>query len=256
MNPSNWNVFFDLHEVLVDIKKVPRCYEEHLASLLSKYGYSKEKIKNIHREAYKNWIVQFRKLTSFYETSDDSDLFMEKIVEADEEWRNIILKYIPKDDKDQFQEVLSTESLEYEAMLNCSCPITFPDTIPILNRLKSQNYNLYIASSATSYHIRGFIDRYNLSKTFDYIIGVDTVKAPKKGKSEIYFKKMVKITNSIPKYSIFIGDSEEEAFHAINFGMSFIMVDRYGKYSHLEDSNFPIVKDLNNVLKLVNKITG
>lgn len=256
MKASNWHIFFDLHEVLVDIKKVPKCYEEYLASIFSKYDYSIEKIKNIHKEAFQNWIVKFRKLTSFYEISNDSDLFMKKLKEADEKWENTILKYASKEDKDRFQKVLSADHLEYKAMLNCSWPIIFPDTIPVLKRLKSKNFNLHLASSASSSHIQGFVDRYNLNKVIDHIIGVDTVKAPKKGKSELYFNKMFEITNSDPKYSIFLGDSEEEVYHALNFDMFFIMVDRYGKHSDLEDSDFPIVSDLEDVPKLVDEITG
>jgi len=65
---------------------------------------------------------------------------------------------------------------------------------------------------------------------------------------------MLKITNSASKYSIFVGDSEEEAFHALNFDMTFIMVDRYGRYSNSKTSKFPIVKNLNGVLKTVKKM--
>ncbi|TXT61102.1 MAG: hypothetical protein BAJALOKI2v1_50070 [Promethearchaeota archaeon] len=256
MKTLEWNIFFDLHEVLIDLKKIPKCYDNYLINLFSKYGYSEDKIKSIHKEAGNRWITQFKKLNSTFNKTNDPDSFMDKKNEIDEEWISILLKYIPKKERGRVRKSLVSEIVEYRAMKNNNISLLFPETLPVLKILKSHNFRLFIASSASSYHIQGFIDKYELQGLFDAIIGVNTVRAPKKAQSNDYFKRMLKFTGSTPNYSIFVGDSEEEALHAQNVDMEFIMVDRKNSYSKNDEYAFAIIKNLYEIIPIIAKITG
>ena len=84
------------------------------------------------------------------------------------------------------------------------------------------------------------------------------MKAPKKAPGGWYFKKMLEITGADPKYSLFVGDSIEEANLAMAHGMKYVMVDRYWKPGNNDGKNlgFEIIDDLTQLLPILEPFTS
>ncbi len=113
---------------------------------------------------------------------------------------------------------------------------------------------MHIASSASSRHVKGAIVLHNLNDFFKGLIGYDTVRAPKKASSGIYFKNMLQIANADPSRSIFVGDSIEEANLANKFGMEYIMVWRDSPFKEPRNMEFRIIRNLTELLPIIKEI--
>jgi len=249
-----WNIFFDLHGPLVDVRKIIQNYEAYLITLLSPIGLSRRKIINLHRKALDRWLDKVNKISIDPKCEVDPNYFLTEMERIDREWELFILANIPKSKKIQVEAQIRTTNLEYNALAQGKVPVLFPEVhITLMELSQVSSLDLNIASSASSHHIRGVITLHNLEGFFKNLIGYDIVKAPKKGLSGIYYKKIIELTQATPLKTIFIGDSREEAEHSKKLGFKFVMVSREGKtFSDLKSNEyFDYVKKLDDIPVLV-----
>ncbi|MFX0052240.1 MAG: HAD family hydrolase [Candidatus Hodarchaeota archaeon] len=260
MNKHRIDLFFDLHGVLADLKAVSKNYDDYLARVLLPTGIKRQKISVIHRNAFLQWLEEINDLNKTVEDmAFDPIEFVKRYRIIDKRWENFILNYVPKHHRESVRPLLDTKRVEYEA-LSFGAPILYPEVLSVLEELKEiTNLRMYIASSASSQHVKGAIDLHNLKKYIQEAIGYDTVGAPKKAKGGAYFRNMLKFTNANPNTSIFVGDSMDEAELSLKFGMFFILVDRENRIELSERPKLPyeVVNGLNEILPLINSfITG
>ncbi|MFW9856008.1 MAG: HAD family hydrolase [Candidatus Thorarchaeota archaeon] len=220
------DVFFDFHEVLSDRYAVSQNYRIYLANVLDPVGISPEEAFQIHDKAYNIWIGKIISLPDKFDDDGDNEKFMARYRKIDEEWEHYILDHIPQNQRENIKPLLKTSTVEYQALAQGG-PILYSDVVPTLETLRTRlNLRLHVASSASSHHVKGGIDRHGIKDFFSTIVGYDTVRAPKRAKNTYYFEKLLEITDSIPQQSVFVGDSIEEAANSKAVGMHFIMVQR------------------------------
>ncbi|MFX0100849.1 MAG: HAD family hydrolase [Candidatus Hodarchaeota archaeon] len=256
MNPT-WHIFFDLHGVLAVLGEVGKNYANFIVKILEPVGISRKEAIDIHAKAHKIWIKAFREANNISTSDDyDPDAFMARIKELDTEWENFVLAFIPEGDRTKIKPMLETQKAEYSAMAGMNSNALYPEVKEVVQHLKDiRNVRMHVASSASSYHIKGTLDSQDLTRFFDTLIGFDTVKAPKKAPGGWYFKKMLEITGADPNHSFFVGDSMEEAQLAMEHGLKYVMVDRFnkpGKYD-VKDLNFEIIDDLSQLFPIIQR---
>lgn len=255
MTKSKWDIFFDLHGVLADVNAVNKNYGNYLERTLKPVGLSQDKVLDIHQKAFRGWLVPITRLFNDQkEGLFDSGVFMRNYRLIDCEWENFILDFVPLKHRKAIKPLLKTSLVEYEALARGPFPILFPEVSSVLRELVNVgNLRMHVASSASSRHVKGAVFLHNLNDIFRGLIGYDTVKAPKKASSGIYFKKMLQIVNANPKHSIFVGDSIEEAIFSRKLGMNFIMVqrERSSPKKRIKNSHFKIVSNLNEIIPII-----
>jgi phosphoglycolate phosphatase-like HAD superfamily hydrolase len=248
-----FDLFFDLHGVLADLEVVSKNYDDYLARVLLPTGIKRHEVSIIHRKAFTQWLEEINDLSKIVkENIFDPIEFVKKYRAIDKKWENFILKNVPKHHRESVRPLLDTKRVEYEALAN-GAPVLYPEVMSVLEELKEfTNLCMHIASSASSQHVKGAVDRHQLH-FFQEIIGYDTVKAPKKEKNGRYFKEILALTQANPKRAIFVGDSIEEAQLSLRFGMQFIMIDREGHINETERNNLPyrVVDNLTEILPLI-----
>jgi phosphoglycolate phosphatase-like HAD superfamily hydrolase len=253
LSKQRFDLFFDLHGVLADLEVVSKNYDDYLARVLLPTGIKRHEVSIIHRKAFTQWLEEINDLSKIVEENIfDPIEFVNKYRAIDKKWENFILKSVPKHHRESVGPLLDTKRVEYEA-LAYGAPVLYPEVLPVLEELKEiSNLHMHIASSASSQHVKGAVDRHQLH-FFQEIIGYDTVKAPKKGKNGRYFKEMLALTQTNPKRAIFVGDSIEEAQLSLRFGMHFIMLDRESHINKNERNNLPykVVDNLTEILPLI-----
>ncbi|MFX0124678.1 MAG: HAD family hydrolase [Candidatus Hodarchaeota archaeon] len=260
MQESHWNLVFDLHGVLADVKAVNRNYGDYLEKILVPTGMKREEIIEIHDFAFKNWITEITQLFNEFDECKrrniNSEVFMRKYKLIDSKWEQYILNNVPIEHKKAVKPFLKTSLVEYEALAKGSNPILYPEVNSVLTELaKISHLHMHIASSASSRHVKGAVALHNLKGIFQELIGYDTVKAPKKASSGEYFKRMLDIIKTIPERVIFVGDSIEEAILTTTLGMKFVLVWR--KDSELKDipkGRFEIINNLTTLLSIIKTI--
>ncbi|MFX1516607.1 MAG: HAD family hydrolase [Promethearchaeota archaeon] len=258
MPESHWDLVFDLHGVLADVNAVNRNYGKYLERVLVPTGLDRGKIRKIHEIAFNNWFSEIINLTSKFDEGENqsanSEVFMSRYNQIDMKWENFILDYLPPSYRSSIKPLLKTSLVEYEALASGSFPILFPEVNSVLSELnKVNNLRMYIASSASSQHVKGAVSLHNLKGFFQELIGYDTVKAPKKSKSGIYFRKMLQIIETPPERVIFVGDSIEEATLTTNLGMKFVLIWRK-KSSEFEEfltNKIEIIDNLSALIPIV-----
>ena len=114
----------------------------------------------------------------------------------------------------------------------------------LLEKLKSENYILSIATNASSEFAIKITQHLDIFKYFDYIIGYDNVKEPKPAPDMIN-KTMLKLGFESSK-SILVGDSQKDLLSAKSANIDSILVN-WGFSNHQTDV-------CNNTDELYNKI--
>ncbi|MFX1282946.1 MAG: HAD family hydrolase [Promethearchaeota archaeon] len=259
MGKHYWHIFFDLHGVLADVNAVNKNYQNYLIKILTPTGISLNEVKEIHEKGFKKWITDITHLFNEFEEweNDETSLeaFMRNYKLIDWKWEEFILDFVPLKHKKSIRPLLNTSLVEYEALVNGPYPILYPEVNPLLKELKKiKDLFLHIASSASSEHVKGAVDLHNLRNFFINLIGYDTVRAPKKASSGIYFKSMLEITDANPSRSIFVGDSKEEANLASKFGMEYIMVWRDFHSEESRNMGFRIIDNLTALLPIIKEL--
>ena len=228
MTKKTCDIFFDLHNVLVDPSAVRKNYNHYIEQELLHYGYSKEDINDIHEQAFTTWLSEILELTqSFDNEYISSTSFMNNYAQIDKMWEKQILDKIPASDREKYSDYFSTHNAEFNAMVKGPYAMLYPDTIPNLTQIKRiKNTRLHVASSASSTHVKGVLTRHDLMEFFVGKIGYDTVSAPKKSHTLTYFHKMLKIVNANPDTSIYVGDSIEEYTLTKKIGVMCVLISR------------------------------
>ena len=258
LTQTHWNLFFDLHGVLADVNAVNKNYQYYLEKILIPVGLSQDAVIEIHKKAFKGWIRAINYLFNKQEEGIfDSNLFLRDYQEIDERWEKYILDFVPVKHRNKIKPLLKTSLVEYEALAEGPYSILFPEVLSVLNQCtKFDNLKMYVASSASSNHVRGAIILHNLSNYFLGLIGYDTVGAPKKVSSGIYFKNMIQLVKANPEYSIFVGDSLEEANLTTKLGMTYVMVRRKDSTPLIEriNASFTFIEDLEGLIPILQEL--
>ncbi len=258
MPQTHWDLFFDLHGVLADVNAVNKNYQSYLEKILVPAGFSQDKVMDIHKKAFRGWLKGITHLFNKQEDGVfDSDSFLRDYHQIDNIWENLILNIVPLKHRDTIKPLLNTSLVEYEALADGPYSILFPEVLSVLRECtKFDNLRMHVASSASSHHVKGAVILHNLSDFFQGLIGYDTVRAPKKASSGIYFKTMLQLVKANPEYSIFVGDTLEEANLATKFGMTYVMVKRKNSTSIIEPKNvsFAIIEDLTDLMPIIQEL--
>ena len=100
--------------------------------------------------------------------------------------------------------------------------VLFNDTIPALVRLKQCGYNIAIVTTKYKYRIDEVLEKYDIAKVVDYIVGYGEVSEVKPSPEGLFMTiKHFGIDN---KSALFIGDSLIDAHAADNANIDFIAV--------------------------------
>lgn len=258
MPESHWDLVFDLHGVLADVNAVNQNYGEYLERILVPTGMKREKILEIHKYAFNNWISEIIRLTDEFDEGESqstySDVFVRKYKQIDAKWEKFILDNVPLEHKDTIEPLLTTSLVEYEALANGPYPILYPEVNSVLSDLVNIDHlRMHIASSASSQHVKGAVTLHNLKKFFQTLIGYDTVKAPKKAASADYFKRLLQVIDTIPERIIYVGDSIDEANLTTELGMRFVLVWRKKSTEPeiIQKGSLGTIKDLTALLPII-----
>ena len=100
--------------------------------------------------------------------------------------------------------------------------VLFNDTTPVLTRLKQCGCNTAIVTTKYKYRITEVLEKYDITKLVDYIVGYDDVIDVKPSPEGLL--KTIKHFNTDNKSALFIGDSLIDAHAADNANIDFIAV--------------------------------
>ncbi|UCE13045.1 MAG: HAD hydrolase-like protein [Candidatus Heimdallarchaeota archaeon] len=253
------DLIFDLHGVLADVHAVNKNYQKYLEKILVPVGIQRQKVIEIHEIAFRNWITEifllFEQFDEFEKTGSNSEVFMKNYRQIDNKWEEFILNFVGLEHQKSISSLLSTPRVEYEALAHGPHPILFPEVSSALEKLFNFNPHLHmhIASSASSRHVKGAVTLHNLNNFFQRLIGYDTVRAPKKASSGIYFKRMLQFIGTEPNRAIFVGDSLEEATLAIKSGMRFVMVlrNKSSTFKKPRSLDFKVIDNLTDLIPII-----
>jgi FMN phosphatase YigB (HAD superfamily) len=118
----------------------------------------------------------------------------------------------------------------YEFAIASKVEALYPEVEETLILLKTQGYEMHIASSSHSSHIKGIMLANNLDKYFDSAYGFDTVAATKHTLK--YYKQMLYRVKTKAKLSVMIGNSMHEILKPRKLGMRTIHINRERKVPH------------------------
>ncbi|MHA1972331.1 MAG: HAD family hydrolase [Candidatus Hodarchaeales archaeon] len=219
-----WNIFFDLHGTLVNSSLARKNYEQYLIKTLLHTGLTREEIVSLHSKAFNDWATKVTEINQDVGIESDPDRFMALMKRFDKEWEDYFLSRISQSFREELSVKLRTEVVEYQALAYGKFPVLYPEAEKVIKTLHSlSEVSLHIASSASSNHIKGIVHLHKFQPFFKFLVGYDTVKAPKRGTLGIYYKNLIKLTKINPESIIFVGDSKEEAIHSKRYNFKFIM---------------------------------
>ena len=125
--------------------------------------------------------------------------------------------------------------------------VLYPETVPVLTKLKEQGAKLAIISTKYRYRIQAVIDKHFPKDFIDVIIGGEDVKKPKPHPQGV--KAALKKLKADKATTLYVGDSTVDAETAKNAGIDFCGVLN-GLTTYEELSAYPHRKILNNLTLL------
>ena len=124
----------------------------------------------------------------------------------------------------------------------------YPDTVPMLNRLRSAHCATAIVSTKYRYRIIDFLTKHNISELFDIIIGGEDISRPKPDEEGILYA--IGRLGCEKRCCVYVGDNVIDAQAAMNAGIDFIAVltgtsteNDFLKYPHVK-----IIKTLREII--------
>lgn len=122
--------------------------------------------------------------------------------------------------------------------------VLYPETVPVLTKLKEQGAKLAIISTKYRYRIQAVIDKHFPKDFIDVIIGGEDVKKPKPHPQGV--KAALKKLKADKATTLYVGDSTVDAETAKNAGIDFCGVLN-GLTTYEELSAYPHRQILNNL---------
>lgn len=116
--------------------------------------------------------------------------------------------------------------------------IMFPDTIPILNKLKASGHLTAIVTSKFNYRIKEVLQIHQSSHLIDYIVGFEDVIEPKPSPEGLL--KAIAFLSKPKGEVLYVGDSLVDSLTAMNANVDFAAVttgttflDDFSKYPYI-----------------------
>lgn len=176
--------------------------------------------------------------------------YVRKNIGLDDLPKDIILKNINNPDINSSQFFYQTQqftSKQTEFFSNyydkhCQTDITLYDGIyELLEYLKNNNFNLSVATNASSQFANKMLKSMNITKFFSFVVGADMVDNPKPNPDMLEYT--LKKLNIDIKDAIFVGDSLKDTQAAKAIDMDSILIN-WG-FSRYEDE----ISDINCLIK-------
>ncbi|WP_196593719.1 HAD family hydrolase [Pectinatus sottacetonis] len=123
----------------------------------------------------------------------------------------------------------------------------YPETIPLLRKLKAAHYNLGIISNKTKHRILETLANENITSLIDIIIGTENAKQPKPSATPLL--QALAFLQADPKSAMYIGDSLTDAQTAQNASVDFTAV-LTGQTSYEEFIKHPHVKIVHTLAQI------
>ena len=122
--------------------------------------------------------------------------------------------------------------------------VIYPDTAEILKYLKDNKKLVGIVTSNSRKHVLDVLNRFDLAKYFDVIVGNELAPIPKPNPEPIL--KALELLNIKNKEKVvYLGDSINDAIAAVNAGVNPILLDRLNEFKHL--NQYQIIDSLNEI---------
>ncbi len=122
----------------------------------------------------------------------------------------------------------------------------YSDTTSTIEELKKQGKVVGIVTSNAKSHIIDVLNRFDLTKCFDIIVGNREAPVPKPSPEPILkaleFLKYKGSKNRV----IYVGDSLNDAIAAKNAGISPLLIDRLNEF---KDSGYPVIDSLDEIIR-------
>ncbi len=220
MTTSQPILFLDLHGVLVNTSKIFESYKKLTVDhLIDDFGLSHAEAEQRYDTALKYWEeVAFNYLRNpskkkvgpqFLHFLENCDAIFPKMLYKD--------LSIPNNCK-------IIRSRPFEFSIASQVEALYPEVRGTLETLYEHGYEMHVASSSFSGHIRGILQANNIDEFFESIIGFDTVAATKHTLK--YYKKMLNDAQANPQRSVMIGNSMHEVLKPRLLGMRTVHINR------------------------------
>ena len=122
----------------------------------------------------------------------------------------------------------------------------YSDTASTIKELKKQGKVVGIVTSNAKSHIIDVLNRFDLTKDFDIIVGNREAPVPKPSPEPI-LKALELLTYKGNKNRvIYIGDSLNDAIAAKNAGISPLLIDRLNEF---KESGYPVIDSLDEIIR-------
>jgi len=127
----------------------------------------------------------------------------------------------------------------------------FPDAISMLEKLKSRNIKLLVASSAEEAWIKFAITKCSLNRYINAYISGEKVRNPKPAPD--IFVEAFKLAGVEPREGVVIGDRETDTEPGMLIGALTILVDREGIYKGRDVKAEIVVNNLDEAYAILTK---
>jgi HAD superfamily hydrolase (TIGR01509 family) len=149
------------------------------------------------------------------------DEFAHRSIDKEHDWKELEKEYWNK----FIQHFHLSASVDYFINLTEQfiCPI--PETLKLLERLKSTEVKLAICSNNTEFWFKRQMDKLGLSKFFQqkYIILSSHIGASKSSPNFEMFEAVIEALNVDKRDCVFVDDREESILRAVEFGITGII---------------------------------
>ncbi|MDH5401884.1 MAG: HAD family hydrolase [Candidatus Heimdallarchaeota archaeon] len=240
-------LFIDLHGVLVN---TPIIFEEYrritIEHLMTHFGLNEISAKRRYDTAMEIW----EKYAFDYLRDPTKEKVGSKFLEFLEFCDKIFPQTLYQDLKIS-ADCTELRTRPFEFSVAQKVKALYPEVKDTLNRLIAHGYDMHVASSSHSSHIKGILKGNDIEEYFGNVFGFDTVAATKHTLK--FYKKMLSKVNADPKTSIMIGNSMHEVIKPKKIGMLTIHINRERKvplnirkmanYSLMDIASLPIHLD-------------
>lgn len=122
----------------------------------------------------------------------------------------------------------------------------YSDTRSTIKELKKQGKVVGIVTSNAKSHIIDVLNRFDLTKYFDIIVGNREARVPKPSPEPILKALELLKYNGNKNRVIYVGDSLNDAIAAKNAGISPLLIDRLNEF---KDSGYPVIDSLDEIIR-------